>query len=148
VTYATQQDLIDRFGEDELIQLTDRDIPPSGEIDATAVARALADTDGRIDGFLASRYPLPLSSVPAEINRLACDIARYFLARLPTDEMRKRYDDATAWLTNVAKGQFSLGLDANQQETPSSPSVVVSQRPHRVFDDCNLDGFIGPGRRR
>ena len=43
MTYATQQDLVDRFGNEELVQLTDRSNLPPSEIDATAVTRALAE---------------------------------------------------------------------------------------------------------
>jgi phage gp36-like protein len=107
VTYATQQDLIARFGYDEIAQLSDTE--GTGALDQARIDQVLADTDARIDGYLGSRYVLPLTTSPPILANLACDIARYLLAKtVPTDEMRARYEDAVKWLTSVAKGDFSL----------------------------------------
>ena len=75
--YATQSDLEERFGPQELAQLTDRvdGLMP----DPAVIARALADAEAEIDGYLAARYTVPLSAVPAVLVRLTCDIARYRL---------------------------------------------------------------------
>ena len=62
--YVTQQQLVDRFGERLLLQVADRADPPAGTINADVVARALADTDAMIDGYLAGRYILPLAATP------------------------------------------------------------------------------------
>ena len=56
MTYALQQDLIDRFGESELIQLTDRTNVPPTDVDDVVVGRALADADGTIDGYIGKKY--------------------------------------------------------------------------------------------
>ena len=71
MTYASQQDLIDRFGETELKQLTDRDLDDA--IDAVVVEQALADADKTIDAYIGRRYDLPLASTPALLIGLACD---------------------------------------------------------------------------
>ena len=55
MTYATLDQLTDRYTERLLRQLTDRAAPPAGAIDAEVVDRALADTDAVIDGYLAGR---------------------------------------------------------------------------------------------
>lgn len=117
--YITQDDLIARFGAQQLLELSDRE--SAGQIDAARVAQAIADTCARIDGYLASRYPLPLATVPQAIPPLASDICRYILAERPTDEMRKRYDDALAWFAKVAEGKFGLGLDQTSQPVPEAP---------------------------
>jgi len=107
--YATQADLEARFGVDELIQLTDR--AGTGVPDAAIVARALSDAAAEIDSYLASRYALPLSPVPAVLARIACDIARYRLWEdRASDEVRRRYEDARRLLESIAKGTVSLGL--------------------------------------
>jgi phage gp36-like protein len=109
--YATQADLEDRFGADELTQLTDR--VGAGVPDASIVARALADADAEINGYLASRYALPLATVPPVLVRIACDIARYRLWEdRASEEVRRRYEDARRMLESIAKGQVSLGLPA------------------------------------
>ena len=51
MTYAVQQDMIDRFGEAELLEVADRD----GDlvIDAAVMADALSDADETINGYVA-----------------------------------------------------------------------------------------------
>lgn len=144
MTYATQQDLINRFGTVEVTELSDRD--NTGAINAAIVAQALADADAMINGYVASRYTLPLSTVPAEINRLACDVARYFLSQRPTEEVRTRYEDARAWLAQVAKGTFGLGISNDQAATPAAPAggPQVSQGADRQFTQDSLQGFARP----
>lgn len=56
MTYATQQQLIDRYGAALLIALTSRDDDPVPTIDAAAVGRALNGADALIDDYLAGRY--------------------------------------------------------------------------------------------
>lgn len=111
MAYATQADLVTRFGEDELIQLTDR--AGAGVPDATIVGRALADAEAEMDGYLAARYALPMATVPGVLVRIACDIARYRLWEdRASDEVRRRYEDARRILESIAKGTVSLGLPA------------------------------------
>lgn len=117
--YAQKQDLVDRFGEQELIQLTDRADPPSGIISDTVLNRALADADGMIDAALATRYTLPLASVPKILARAACDIARYYLYEdMPGEVVKARYDEAAALLKDLATGKNTLGLDASNVVIP------------------------------
>lgn len=107
--YATKSDLITRFGDDELTQLTDR--VGAGAADAAAVARALTDAEAEIDGYLAARYRLPLASVPPLLTRLACDLARYRLwSDLASEEVRRRYEDARRLLESLASGRVTLGV--------------------------------------
>lgn len=141
MTYATQQNLIDRFGEDELIQLTDRG--NLGVIDATVVSRALADADARINGYLAVRYSLPLSApLPTELERLACDIARYALYEdRVTEIVEKRYQDAIALLRDVSAGRAELGLDSTDNK-PASNSIAQISSTEPVWRRENSGGFI------
>lgn len=132
MTYATQQDLVDRFGSDELIQLTDR--ANTGTIDSTVVSRALTDADAEINGYLATQYTLPLSSVPAVLVRLACDIARYQLsADRVTDSVRDRYKDAVAFLKSLSKGEAQLGVATGEAAKPTESGVAFTG-PNRVFN--------------
>jgi len=143
--YATADAMIARFGEDEVISLSDR--AHAGVVDAVVLGQGLADASALIDGYLASRYSLPLSTIPPMLEPLCCDIARYKLATgsvRPTDEMRKRYEDAIAWLVQVASGKIGLGVDpagAEPAEAGGSSGVnFVSGRP-RVFDAGSLGDF-------
>jgi phage gp36-like protein len=141
MNYATQDDLVNRFGEPEIIQISNE--TPSDTIDADRVTLVLTDTDARIDGFLGSRFTLPLTTIPPALTGYACDIARYLLARLPTDEMRARYEDALRWLGKVAKGEYGLGVDAEGDTPAASPGIAVSsQRP--VFTRGTLRDYLDP----
>jgi len=134
--YCTVQDLIDRFGETEILELTDRD--QSGAVDEVAANGAIEDASAEVDGYIGSKYSLPLDSPPAVLTRIAADIARYRLHdNLATEEVRKRYDDALRFLKSVGKGEISLGV-ADPPSTTGSPMV----RPgRRLFDDDGLEGF-------
>lgn len=113
-TYASQQNMIDRFGEDELIQLTDR--TNMGAIDTAVLGQALADADTEINSYLAAVCTLPLVSVPARLGKIAADIARYQLYDTrASDQVRARYTDAIAFLKQVVAGSASLGLDPMNQ---------------------------------
>ena len=105
--YCTQDDMISRFGEEELIQLTDR--AALGVIDGTVLDRAMADAAAEIDGYLAGRYALPLAETPQALTLVACDIARYRLYDDSViDIVKERYEQAVAYLRSLARGEISL----------------------------------------
>jgi len=121
MTYATQQQLVDRFGADELIQITNQDDPTATMVHATRVTNAAADVDALIDAKLGARYALPLASVPLVLTNIAADLvrARLYDDRLP-DRLADRERAALKLLDQVADGTLSLGLDAAAQATPPS----------------------------
>jgi phage gp36-like protein len=128
--YATQQDLVDRFGEAELIQLTDRD--NVGAIDATAVSRALADADAKIDSHIGTRYALPLVVAQPALVPVACAIARLHLyGNRVTEDVRTAYRDAERFLESVATGKARLDAQAVSLGTREA-EVTEPTRP-RVF---------------
>jgi len=136
MAYCTVQDLIDRYGETEILELTDRD--QSGEVDETVAGRAIDDAAAEVDGYIGGKYDLPLSSPPQVLTRITADIARYRLYdNLATDEVRNRYEDALRFLKAVSKGEVSLGVSPPPE---SSGSVHVS-KGRRVFDADGLEGF-------
>ncbi len=131
--YAVRQDMIDRFGETEIIQLTDKADPPTGAIDDTVLNEALADADGVIDSYIGSRYTLPLGSVPRILQRYACDIARFFLNEDQAGEtVRRAYDDALKFLKAVADGLVTLGLGEAAESAALSDGVSFNES-RKVF---------------
>ena len=133
--YASQQDLIDRFGEDELLVAADRD--RDGAIDTAVVDVALEDASAEIDSYLAQAYQLPLPTTPRLIQRLCVDIAFHRLspeADLATEHRRTRYDEAVSLLKRLAKREVTLGLPEapNARIKPSLTSAPRRWRGRRL----------------
>ncbi len=128
--YATQADIIERYGEDVLYALADRN--RDGTLDEEAISRALVDATAEIDSYLASRYPLPLSATPKIVVILCVDIALYRLSPdHVTEERRKRYEDAVKMLRLISDGKVSLGIET--QDSPVQRSEISVQAPSRIF---------------
>ena len=142
MTYTTLQQLIDRFGEATLIQITDRADPPAGAIGMAVVARALTDTDAVINGSLAKRYRLPLAAVPDLVADIALSIAIYKLHVFsPEPKIKDDYDQALKTLRHIATGDQVLELAGLEPETSGASGVIASDRP-RDLTPANLHGFI------
>ena len=108
--YATESDMTERFGMDEVRQLTDRELPAVGAIVTAVLNRALNDADGVINRHLGAKYAVPLvAPYPADLVRVACDIARYVLHDLSAPEtVRDHYTDALRYLRELAEGKLPL----------------------------------------
>jgi phage gp36-like protein len=139
--YASQSDMVARFGEREVRILTDRD--NQGLIDPAVLDYALAQADAEIDGYLQGRFALPLASVPVLLVGIACDVARYRLAGTDireTDPIRMRYKDAVKLLASIGKGELQLGLSATGQATPDAGAVRIVEGG-RVFTPDTLSDY-------
>lgn len=150
--YISEQGLIDRYGEDLIARLSDRD--SDQDSDVTPTLRAITDAEGEINSYLGKQYDLPLpgvvdvlepevnSSVPDVLRRVAADIAIYRLAPshdMLTREQRKRYDDAVKWLERVASGEVSLGVEA---PTPTQGGGLQITSNPRIFTRDSTDGLV------
>lgn len=134
--YCSQAGYIERFGEAELLQMTDLDndgAPDDGFLEA-----AIADAESEVNSYLAQRYDLPLAVVPDVLRARAHDILRYRLFRhRPAEEVRQRYEDAVSWLRRVAIGQASLGVPPTAE--PQSDGVAVVRSRGQVFGRDTLE---------
>ncbi len=152
MSYANASDMMGRYPERDLVQITNDD-PSKTIVNLAALTQALTDASAEIDGYLESRFGLPLTDPPAVLNRLACDIAMYRLQALrpmhDVADARQRYDDAVALLLRVARGEVTLGLAADDGLSAASANVVVTRAggdeagvlPPRLFDRGSLKGF-------
>jgi phage gp36-like protein len=105
--YATTTELTNYLGEDEYLRVADRD--GSGVVDSDAVTLALSDASSIADSYL-TRW-LPITDIPSALRRAVMAIAVYSLAgNTQTDDQRRRYEDAIAWLRDVASARASLGI--------------------------------------
>ncbi len=157
--YATVANMIARFGEPELILLTDLDNIPPSTVNVVRVEVKLADACAFVDGYVGQVYRLPLQGcakpattpggaieyvAPPVLTRITCDLARYYLHDdlAPEAEVYRRYKAALKELEAIANGNALLacpwggsagalvGADAQQGE-----EVSHSFSPRQITDD-------------
>lgn len=109
--------MIHRYGELELIQLTDRD-GSLGHIDTTVLSAVIMDATAEIDGYLRDGgYRLPLSEVPQTLVRHACQLARYYLYDgIRPEPVREDWQESQRWLEKLAQGKIKLA-DSRAEST-------------------------------
>lgn len=111
--YASAADLCARMQPRLIAELT-------GSSDAEPIEprlnAALSDASAEIESYLRQRFVTPINPVPPVLLRIACDIATYRLFEAARDEdvkdARRRYEDAIAWLKEVAAGKIALEATA------------------------------------
>lgn len=134
--YATKQDLINKFGEREVIALTDRE-PYQHAVNDTVLNEAIVAVSAEIDSYISPRYPVPLNPVPKIIAFMACDMVRYYLtgaAATETDPIAMRYKNAIKFLVNVGEGKVTLGgMPNNAGVAPTVDNTVQMTSGGRVF---------------
>lgn len=108
MAYSTQDDLLAMIPQAELAALT----AESGEVpDGQVVAEAIGRADAEIDAACGLRYTVPFSPTPARVKALSADLAIYHLysrRNVAPEVWRQKYQDALAFLKQVAAGQATL----------------------------------------
>ncbi len=141
MSYATITDIKKWLDEDELIQLTDDG--DLGIVDTAVVDTALEYSDAVIDGYIGTRYTLPLANVPAVLVLYSVDLAICSLYdRRDTgrpEHWKDRCKNAARFLEMVAAGKISLGVD-DPAGTGASDTVEVSG-PEQLFPHSELDKY-------
>ena len=138
--YATQQDMVDRYGEAELRDFSDR--TGLGQIDAAVVAQALASAEAQINGYVGTRYDLPLPEVPPLLVDLACSIARFRLQKdRSSDRVRQDYEDAVGSLKDLSTGKVDLPISTGEAPPAADGGGVQVEGPDRVFSRETLRDF-------
>jgi len=134
--YATQQDLVDRFGNAEMLAIGDRD--QDQVIDVTVVTGALDDASALIDTYLGKRYDLPLAATPPALVPIAAALARHALyAANPPEDVRAAHDDALRFLRDLAAGKAVLDIAGS--EPASAVGKALTSAPDRVFTSESLN---------
>jgi len=142
MTYATQQQMIDRYGTSALVMLTDRAEFATGVIDAAMIDRALADADATIDGYLARHYALPLAVVPPQLPPIAQALAYWSLHLTEPDGKTKAdYDTALRMLKDIADGRVRLAVAGTEPQTTAASGVRMTDSS-RPLSAGSMKGFI------
>ena len=133
MAYATKIEMQARFGDKELQQLTDFD--RSGAINDAVLTKAMDDANNVIDGYM-GRYTLPLATVPAQLVRYGCDIARRLLYKdSASDNVKELSDKAEAYLMQIATGKITL----NGIVPPVETRGINYSTPTKVFADVEIN---------
>lgn len=108
--YASPAQLVELFGEQEMIMLSTHGM---GEhVDEDALTQAIRYASSEVDSYLSGRYAVPLSGdIPPVIMMVTGDIVRYRLTGADVSEkspILARYKAAVDWLKNAASGVISL----------------------------------------
>jgi phage gp36-like protein len=104
------------------------------------VAQLLANVNAEVDGYVSGAVTLPPTDAAiAMVRGAAADIARYRLYRRAADEdIRKRFDDAIAFLTRIATRKVPLPAAPPEPGEPAAPSGIVADcgaAPRRLQRD-------------
>lgn len=107
--YCTAEEFELSIGTFETVQLTNLDDPSAETINTVRLNRIIEGASGEINGFLATRYQIPLPVVPSYIRLICIDITWYRLAQNNAPaEFVERYKNAIARLKDIEKGQMLL----------------------------------------
>ncbi len=125
--YATQTDMLARYGMRKLVALTDINQPMVGEIVTTVLDARLADASAEIDGYLAGRMPVPVTNPPEVLKLLCCRLAYYALLGDAASEVDQAdVKAARDYLKSVAKGEISLTTPDQAPAQAGAGSVLFS----------------------
>jgi phage gp36-like protein len=166
--YATATDLLTRFDADEIAQRADRLMPrrvfgdlltvlasggntsafepadvAQGQVALDRVQRALDDARDTVDSYISARYTLPISPVPAILQRTACDLARFYLYDdTATEQVKDRHTAAMKLLDDVRAGRAQLGAESATGQQPASSAGAELVSGGRVWSRDTSRGFI------
>lgn len=147
MAYCSLSDITSTVTSDDLVQLTN-DLGGT-TVDSNKITDAIAYVDNIIDGYLRSRYLLPLNSIPDELKYIAIDFTVYRLysrrmfANVP-ENLLQRYKEIQTILKDLQSGRFSLGIeDTNEVENKNMKTnkSFTSASGNRYYTDEKWSGY-------
>lgn len=136
--YITLDDLTMRLPMERIIALTDDD--GVGLVSQPVVDHVIDVASSEIDGYVGTRYRVPLETPHPIIRKICQDLAIYYLhLRLDrvTDDVKYAYDNAVRLLRDISRGVVTLGVEP-EPEASGHLRIIVSA-PVRVFGPEELD---------
>ncbi|WIA55479.1 DUF1320 family protein [Sphingobium sp. WTD-1] len=136
--FATAEDMKARYGEDELVQLTDQD---GWNAQAIAAINVKLQTASSIaEGYVAKYYaPAPGRALPPLLTELVCEIAYAKLHKAPPEAIEKRETRALDQLKDISRGLIKI--DQGKQDIPSRTGAVIVPDRQRTFSRDSLGEF-------
>lgn len=142
MSYVTVEAMRLKFGEHELIQLTDTEQPYQDAINMDKLNAAMQEANSEIDAYVGSRYPLPLQVMPPFLVNIGCNLARFYAVTGDLGEnnpIKTRYDASIKTLTKISKGELTLG------GAPAGDSKPVQTAANNVMFVVGRHDFGGRG---
>lgn len=126
--YTSEIELLKRMPENRLIEIS-QDIKVNNT-DTDKVTAAILDADTLIDSYLAYRYTVPFTTIPALVSKLSNDISLYNLYATKYDnempaEIKNRYEKAINMLISLQKGETIL---VNITQKSSGANMILSNK--------------------
>lgn len=138
ISYASIDDLVRQFGEQEAIELSDR--VRDGVISNEVLQIALDDATHEINGYL-GRYSLPFKKTPPILKRHCVNIARFFLCEtsylMMSEKIVDAYERAIRFLERVANGAIPLIDDESEEVAEDSDLIAFQNLNNSVFSRQN-----------
>lgn len=142
--YATVDQMIERFGDTEMIRLSEPEDRTALTWNVAKIEIALSDASVTADSYLRARYALPVANPPKDLVRHICILARYDLAQgsniSPSDEMTEGRKDTIAWFKMVAGNKINIDAPSLSGTTNASHGAKTSDRTQK-FSASDLAGL-------
>lgn len=126
--YIDRNELINRFGQDELDELVSGLESPVADL---RVDTAIADADAVVNSYLSKRYTVPVEATSL-VKGFVAHIARFNLYDdVPTETVENKYKSTVSMLKDIAMGKADLAGSASEDPSdigrPSDALTHVSQ---------------------
>jgi phage gp36-like protein len=136
--YITLDDLTMRLPLERVIALTDDD--GIGLVSQPVVDHAIDVASSEIDGYVGTRYRVPLETPHPIIRKICQDLTIYYLhLRLDrvSDDVKYAYDNAVRLLRDISRGVVTLGVEPEPEASGHLRMTVCA--PDRMFGPDDLD---------
>ena len=136
--YCNVKDIKDDLTEKVVAQLSNDENP--NLVNEEIVSKYISESTQLIDGFLRSRYGLPLEKEHSIIKKVCIDIVKYELYKRRGkvfDNIQNLYKDGISTLEKIQKGMIIL--DEGTAETRPGFFLVSDRKP--VIDKDILENY-------
>jgi phage gp36-like protein len=147
MAYITLQDVLDKLGEDILVQLTDN--ADTGEINEVVVNNAIATAEGTFEAYVRTRYTLPVPATQMVKTRcLNLAIYELYRERATFEDgvfkvKKTAYDETISLLRDIQSGKAALDVPAAEETiaNPTTGDQVLTNASKSKFSDTKLSSF-------
>jgi phage gp36-like protein len=136
--YCDVQDIKDDLTEKVVAQLSNDENP--NVVNEEIVSKYISESTQLIEGFLRSRYSLPLEKEHSIIKKVCIDVVKYELYKRRGkvfDNIQNLYKDGISTLEKIQKGMIIL--DEGTAETRPGFFLVSERKP--VIDKEILENY-------